>query len=207
MALANYSDLLAAINGWLGRADMNTIAPDLIALAEAEFNRRMATVEMETRASLTLTTESVALPDGFNGIRAISMDETSFEQVTPQYLFDLSSTVAGSPYYFAITDGQIFFRPVPTSALLTIDYYADIPALSPTNTTNWLLTAHPDLYLMASLMQAEFYLWDDKRIPLIKSRVEEIFAQIEQDTAATRYGGRTLVQRMPIESSIGVIAA
>jgi hypothetical protein len=207
MALANYTDLVAAINGWLGRADMTTIAPDLIALAEAEFNRRLSTPEMETRVSATIAGEALSLPTDFNGMRAVSIDDTKLEQVTPQYLFDINTTLTGTPYYFAISDGQIFFRPVSTTGLVTLDYYANVPALTALAPTNWLLTAHPDLYLFVSLMQAEFYNWDDKRIPIIKQRVEELFSQIEQNTVSTRYGGRTLVQRMPVESSIRIVAA
>jgi hypothetical protein len=45
-----------------------------------------------------------------------------------------------------------------------LTYYATIPALSVSNTTNWLLTDSPDLYLYGALLQAAPYLQDDQRI-------------------------------------------
>jgi hypothetical protein len=43
-------------------------------------------------------------------------------------------------------------------------YYAKLSKLSDSNTTNWLLTAAPDIYLYGALMQAAPYLKDDARI-------------------------------------------
>ena len=45
-----------------------------------------------------------------------------------------------------------------------IDYYAKLAKLSVSNTTNWLLTMSPDVYLYGSLLQAAPYLQDDARI-------------------------------------------
>lgn len=43
-------------------------------------------------------------------------------------------------------------------------YYEQIPALSDSNTSNWLLDAAPDAYLYGSLLQAAPYLAEDERI-------------------------------------------
>jgi hypothetical protein len=45
-----------------------------------------------------------------------------------------------------------------------LTYYAKIPALTVSNTSNWLLVDSPDLYLYGSLLQAAPYLQDDQRI-------------------------------------------
>jgi len=43
-------------------------------------------------------------------------------------------------------------------------YYGKLSKLSTSNTTNWLLTLSPDVYLYGSLLQAAPYLQDDARI-------------------------------------------
>lgn len=205
MALTNYTELVAAINGWLNRDDMAAIAPDLIALAEAEFNRTLRTIEMEQRSTATLNGDALAVPDDFIGLRSISVDNTFFDQVSAQELFDIPTTTR-LPRKVAITDGQFFFRPAPDSGTVTINYYQKIPALTASNLTNWLMTKHPDLYLFAALAQAEFYNWNDARLPLVKARTEELMQQINDETQRIRYGNRRLQMSSPVYPSVGVRA-
>lgn len=195
MALANYSDLVTAVGNWLNRSDLTARIPEFIALAEAEFNRTLRTVEMEGRATATLTGEALALPADFIGLRSISQDNNFFTLVDSQALFNTPST-GGTPRLVAISDGQFFFRPAPSSGDIEIAYYQKIPALTSTNTTNWLMTAHPDLYLFATLAQAEFYGWNDERLPLVKARTEEIIEQVNGQTSKVRYGNRTIHMRV-----------
>lgn len=195
MALANYADLVSAVSNWLNRSDLTSRIPEFIALAEAEFNRTLRTVDMEARATATLTGEALALPGDFIGLRSISQDNNFFTLVDSQALFN-APTTGGIPRLVTISDGQFFFRPAPSSGTIEIAYYAKIPALTSTNTTNWLMTAHPDLYLFATLAQAEFYGWNDERLPLVKARTEEIIEQVNGQTQKVRYGNRTVQMRV-----------
>jgi hypothetical protein len=192
MALANYTNLVTAINSWLNRADMTAIAPDLIALAEAEFNRVLRCSEMESRQSATLSGEALAVPTDFIGLRSMSSNNRKFDFASVDDLFALPASYVGNPSYVAVADGQFFFRPVPTSGTVKIVYYQKIPALTVANPTNWLMTKYPDLYLFGALVQAELFNWNDDRLPMLKSRIEEIIFQIGQATQKERYGGRTL---------------
>jgi hypothetical protein len=69
-------------------------------------------------------------------------------------------------------------------------YYAKLSKLSTSNTTNWLLTKAPDVYLYGSLLQAAPYLQDDARIQvwagLYKTGIEEL--QIADERGATSGG-------------------
>ena len=204
MALANYADLLAGVASWLNRTDLTATIPDFIRLAETEFNRRLRTIEMEARATATLTGSAVALPTDFIGLRSIKIDKTLLDYITPGELFDDERT-GTYPVRYTVSDGQFFFRPAPSSGTVAIDYYASIPALTVSNTTNWLMTKHPDLYLFATCAQAEFYLVNDDRVAAWKGRAEEIMAQINMATQKERYGGRRLVMR-PRVLNVGVAA-
>jgi hypothetical protein len=45
-----------------------------------------------------------------------------------------------------------------------LTYYGKITALSDSNTSNWLLSYAPDLYLYGALLEASPYLKDDERL-------------------------------------------
>lgn len=204
MALANYSDLLSAVSGWLNRgSDLDSRIPDFIKLAEAEFNRTLRTIEMEATATSVLSSDSTAVPADFLGLRALSIDNTALEYVPPAEIFDDEST-GGYPTRYTVSDGRFIFRPAPTSGTVEITYYQSIPALTSGNTTNWLMTRWPDLYLFATCAQAEFYLVNDARVPLWKARAEEIIEQINQQTLSERHGGRRLAtrHRVPVFNQI-----
>ena len=197
MALANYSDLVAAVGNWLDRTDLTARIPEFITLAEAEFNRRLRTMEMESRATATLTSDAIALPTDFIGLRAIKIDNTRLEYVAPDELFEDERT-GTYPTRFTISDGQFFFRPAPSTGDVTIDYFASIPGLTVSNTTNWLMTKHPDLYLFGVCAQAEFYLVNDPRVALWKARTEELLGQINQAAVSERHAGHRLVPAFSI---------
>lgn len=201
MALSNYSELVAAIHGFLNRADMATVAPTLIALAEAEFNRTLRAMDMEMRAYAVLE-DRLPVPAGFAGLRAINIgNDAPLDQVTPEELERMGSC-AGSARYFALDGNELSFWPQPASGTVTITYYAKIPALTVSAPTNWLLTSHPDLYLFAALAQAEFYNWNDDRLPIVKARTEELIEQINAETRMKRYGNRTLTARAPASQQV-----
>ena len=192
MALATYSDLLSAVAAWLNRgSDLDARIPDFIALAEAEFNRRLRTIEMEVTATATLTGDAVAVPDDFLGLRSLKIDNTALEYVPPAEIADDEST-GGYPTRYTVSDGQFIFRPAPSSGDVQISYYASIPALTVGNTTNWLMTRWPDLYLFATIAHAAFYIRDPEMVADCQNRAEALIAQINQQTLSERHGGRRL---------------
>ena len=77
-----------------------------------------------------------------------------------------------------------------------IVYRANIPALA-SNSTNWLLTLAPDLYLYGALLMAEPYLQNDERIPLWAGAVQKTIADmnLESDRARAPRGHLTTSRR------------
>jgi hypothetical protein len=93
-------------------------------------------------------------------------------------------------------------RPLDATAL-EFDYFQKIPALAsvaPANgtQTNWLLTAHPDLYLFGSLVEAEMFGVNDERAPLWKGRRDEIFDELDKLNHKTRGGAPGAVRVMGV---------
>jgi hypothetical protein len=149
-AIASYADLLAAVRDEISDSAYPTAAIDrAIRLAEAYFNRELRTPEMEQQFTLTVTAELTTLPNDFLSLRSISeVANPSFvlKSMSPAALIYLYGEMAGTPHAYAIEGRSIRVAPVGT-ATFTLDYYAKIPLLTVDTPNNWLLLAHPDLYL------------------------------------------------------------
>jgi hypothetical protein len=91
---------------------------------------------------------------------------------------------ADVPRFFTITDQGLMVLPL-NSTPLEFDYFQKIPSLQ-TNSTNWLCTAYPDVYLFGTLCEAETFLVNDERVPMWKARRDEIFDEITQLDLKTR---------------------
>jgi hypothetical protein len=59
-------------------------------------------------------------------------------------------------------------------------YRKYIPALTVSNTTNWLLTLAPDLYLYSAMMEAAPYVHEDERINVWATGVGNAISQLNR---------------------------
>lgn len=172
MAVNSYSALQASIADFLNRSDLTAVIPDFITLAEAQFNRNIRHRKMVERATATLDSEYSAVPgDWLESIRfQINTNPiTVMEFVSPDQAAMLkgANSASGKPIYYTQIGQQFQVIPAPDSGSAytgELTYYAKIPALTVSNTSNWLLVEAPDLYLYGSLLQAAPYLQDDQRI-------------------------------------------
>lgn len=68
-------------------------------------------------------------------------------------------------------------------------YSRELPALSGSNPTNWLLDKADDLYLYGSLVFAEPYLKNDSRIATWASLADSAMKEVELEDMEGRFGG------------------
>ena len=197
MALANYTDLKAAIASWASRADLTTPIVDMIALCEAEFNRTLRVRQMEQRATTPTVagTAYLALPTGFLELRNIQINTTptaTLEQVAPELIDSNYSSASGQPAVYCLLANQIQLAPVPDGVYsLEIDYYEVVPPLA-SNATNWLLASHPDAYLFGSLLRAGGYVQDPQMVMGWKQAYSEVLQQMRTEDRRARWSGSTL---------------
>lgn len=194
MSIANYTELQTAVAEWLHRANLSTRAEDFIQQGEAWLNRKLRTVDMEERSSgLTMgTTDRFdSLPAGYLEMQSIyyTADNEEITFVEPSALIPLI-TSSGKPAYFTIKDG-LEWSCIPDSAYAYEIHYFKALDIA-TDTTNWLLTNHPDIYLYAALASAAIYIKDDNRVPGIKSLLNE--AVDDLNTQDSRKRGSQMVQ-------------
>jgi hypothetical protein len=118
------------------------------------------------------------------------------EPVSPDYLWTFyGSSATGKPKVFSVIGSEIAFGPIPDSTDTVEMWFYQFDALSDSNTTNWLLTAHPDIYLYGSLVEAEPFYTNDARMPLWKARLDEAMAELETADMRDRWSGGALTMR------------
>lgn len=198
-----WAELKASLAEWLNRSDLTAKIPELIAFAERKWNRTLIVPERETRTSAATAEAHVSLPTDLWQVRTIHIDAdpiVTLEQLTPaELLRTYPSAVTGKPKAFALIGSEVHFGPAPDGTYtFTIDYYQTIPALGSSQATNWLLTAHPDLYMYGSLLQAEAYLFNDRRLEVWKAAHDEVLGEIMQSGNRKRYGATPVRLRNPV---------
>ena len=192
MAITTYGELQTAIGNWLDHSLFTARIPEFIALFEASANRRLRVRQMEASVSLTPSSGSASLPSDYLAWRRVTWTGSTgieLQYVHPSYLQAADpSASAGVPRNFTIEGSMLKIRPADDTAL-EFNYFQKVPALSDSVSTNWLLGAHPDLYLFGSLVEAEMFGVNDERAPLWKARRDEIFDEIEKLSNKTRGAG------------------
>ena len=174
MALANYTDLTTAITAWVdARTDVSTVEADLVALAEGHFNLELRCRQMLAQTDLTPTSGAVTLPSDFVGVARV------IEKASPRRVLDFTPLVTAESQYDTTATGRSNGYTIIGSTLQTIPstsndieltYYQSIPSLE-TNTTNWLMTKYPNLYLEACQMEAYRYLKMDQDLQISEAKV------------------------------------
>lgn len=178
MSLTTYVNLQAAIASYLARDDLTSYIPDFITLFEAKMNRSLFVRQMETRATTSVDTtddepEFITLPSDFQSMRRVRLTGVTGKP-TLQYLSGIqledvrlrTSDVAAQPCYFTIVNDEMELVPTPDQDYdVEMIYRKNIPALA-SNSTNWLLTLAPDLYLYGAMLESAAFNKDDERIQI-----------------------------------------
>ena len=203
MAISNYSELKLAIADWLDRTDLTDSIPDFITLAETRHRRDFKIRRMETRvtANTIVDSEYYTLPDNFVAMRNIQLNtnpKTSLEYLTPEQMDRIhAGSTKGKPKAYSIIGNNIQLRPLPDSVYeIEMLYYKYFTPLSDSNTTNDMLTYHPDAYLYGALVEAEPYLQNDKRIQVWAGYYERAKKDIIDSNERDRHSGVTPTTRI-----------
>lgn len=188
MSIGTYAELQSAVASWLDRSDLSARIPEFIALAEARIARKLRIREMETESDVTLVagTRTAAVPTGFREVRRIYINSSPVRELkymTPQdYWARYTSVNSGRPVVFTVEGANFLFGPIPDSGYTAkVQHYKALDALS--STAHGVFTANPDVYLYGSLLAAEPFLKNDKRVGLWKAMFDEGLTELESQNA------------------------
>lgn len=197
----SYASLQSDVIEFAARDDVATKMPMFIRLGEAELYRRARVLEMETDVSLVFspTAFEAALPAGFLGFKRLTAADSSNPKT--RYLgpdaFAGLGNINQTDFQALIGDARLLFtiesnkvkvhqpRGAAVPITLTGVYFKRFDALSGTNTTNALETAHPDLFLYATLAQLWSYVDETEMVARYIALMDKVLGQVD-DLERTR---------------------
>lgn len=193
--ITDYASLKANVADFLNRSDLTTAISTFVQLAERKFMRDRRYRKL-TALSASIADDSYDMPSDFHSVESWYHDGSTYFGpilvVGAEQLGHLKAQYGqtGVPAYAAVVDGVARFAPEPDDTYATEMMYWRIPtALSDSNTTNWLLTSHPDIYLYGALLEAEPYLKNDARIMVWRDALERAAEELHLATAQAQTGG------------------
>ena len=160
---------------------------------------------MLTRATTTTNAQYVALPSDFQEMLNVELTSTDPPRRLLYATSDRSddyrkqkSDKAGIPVHYTIEGLTLQLNPTPDqNYTIQMNYYQTIPALSAKadSDANWLLLAHPDVYLFGTLVQASPYLMDPQAGVIWDGLLTRSMEELRVSDNNSRYAGGTLTMR------------
>lgn len=205
MSITTFSELKTALASWVHRTDLTTPIIDCIALAEAKFNDRLRTPDMEASlAATSIASGVITRPTDLVAVKALwntDTDKTPVEAKSLSYVMQNRRTglyITNLPQALAdfyAWDRTYFRFNVDTGEVEGV-YYEKIDALSDDNTTNWLLTAQPGLYLSAALAELFLYIQEEDRAALWEGRTNARIEELNKKVNRESFSGNPLSVRV-----------
>ena len=205
MPITTYAELKATIADFLNRDDVAAISDTFISNAEDDLNLQLRHWRQEKRSTAEIDTQYSAIPaDMLEVIRfyITSGDTRPLELIAQAEMLDRkfrNLNTSGQPAYYALTAGELEVYPVPDGTYTSeLYYYSRIPALSDSNTSNWVLDYYSSAYLYGSLIHSAPYLKDDARIQVWAALYQRTIDAMNTESEKAKYGGSG--RRMKIRS-------
>lgn len=173
-----FATLKVDVADYLHRSDLTTKMPSFIALAEAGIFRELHVKDLATSATGTTTGEYASLPTDFGTVQRVTATANGVEYSLDYKAQDYTPTGQTYPNEYALESNQLRIWGASTGQAYKLYYIPNLAALSDSNTTNWLDTNAPDLYLYATALEAAKYIRDQEQIatlaPMVAGLIESI---------------------------------
>lgn len=171
MAITTFAELKTALAAWSDQGTaLDSYMDDFVTLTTDSFNYgtdamdALRVRDMIAVSSLTPASSVCTLPTDYLQYRRVVEEAGTRRELTyiaPSVADELyPSRQSGLANNFTIIGSSLYMYPLSSNDI-ELTYYQKIPHLSISNTTNWLLTKHPTLYLHGGLMQVGLFRNDD----------------------------------------------
>jgi hypothetical protein len=182
-AQRDYGWLKASVADWLHRTDLTAQIPDFVMLAEKRINDDLNArlQQMPVQLSVNLGDTVATVPSGLNTIYSLSLPTYgALEPMTPEKLETAyASHSPGIPRHYALVGDTLKLGPIPDGPYtFSLTYRADVPALSDSGDTNWLIAQHADIYLAASMCAALLYTQNIEQLQIWEGRYTSAIAAL-----------------------------
>ena len=172
-----FATLKTDVADYLHRTDLTAKMGTFIALAEAAMFRELQIKALAVSVTGTTVGEYATLPADFGTVVRLAATVGDSEYNLDYKAKDYTTTLT-YPNSYSLENNKLRIFGTSTGQAYTLYYIANIAPLSDSNTTNWLLTNAPDLYLYATSLEAAKYIKDTNEIqmlaPMVSSLVESV---------------------------------
>lgn len=153
-------------------------------------NRELRLASMQTAATGTVSANTITLPDNCRAIQSLRINIggvfLEIHPLPPERLADTLTTSYPVGYVTVGTTLNLIGGSGTPGYAMT--YWLAIPALSDTDTNNWLLTREPGAYLYGALLEASPYLGDNASAKVWAMQYQDIIAAMQAEDDRARYG-------------------
>lgn len=197
MAALDYDGIISMVRDRLNRSDLDSFVPNFMTRVEDELNARLAADPirpMEAIYTLSSSSSSIAIPsDMIDVIKLQASDGTTTWTLSRLEPADLNEkdfyATRALPYrieydsqkvqYYSIIGSNIRLGSTPSASLdFTLFCYQKVPALTSSNTTNWITESHSNVYEFGVLAHAAKQIRDDEYMQLNTSLFDAAYASM-----------------------------
>lgn len=197
-SVTTYQELQDHLADTLVRTDLTTSMTTFIQMAEASFKRDKRVRKLSDRGDFSISADGSTLPSDFQSLESWYHDGPTFygpiEIVNADMLGQLKGFRYGGrtgvPAHAAIVSGTARYAPEPNDTYTTqMTYWRKVDVLSGSNSTNWLLDDHPDIYIYGALVHTAPYLKDDPRLQVWSALLEKAILELDNATEDEMFSG------------------
>lgn len=194
MAINTYATLLTAIANFSSYDNLTSRLPEFIALTEAKLNRALRVRQMMSATTDTMSSSAITLPPDWLAFESVwytaSGKRYELQNIPIQEVNRFDEGDTGHPTGYYIAGSTVTFFPTTDSNYsVGYVYYQSIPALTSANTTNWLLTSHPDIYLSGTLLELAIHQKDQDEIAFQSAQLQSLVMQLSKSDIDKKSGG------------------
>ena len=188
MSLTNYSDLQSVIADTMRRTDLGSQIPDFIRLTEArltaDFAENGLTGKLTASENITTDAQNKSLGAGYRGTVAVYLDADpiiALDYFAPNDFYRRwISVITGQPKGYTIIGDEIWFGPIPDASYTAVHKYTRMPDLA-SDTTNSIMTNHPNLYLNGALSEGFDFIGNVNRAQVYERRYLQALDSLESE--------------------------
>ena len=200
--ITDYGSLQSALTDYLHRTDLAVQIPTFIQLAEAKISNNIKSrlLEVSTNLYTVYGVNSVALPSDYGSLKNIQIAgslNTVLTLLPDDTFLEYSNNNATSlPRYYCIQGNNILLSPTPDLVYtLNVVYYQNLTTLSGTNSTNWVLTRYPYIYLYGALIEASVFINDPEQVQFFQLKFDDAIKDMWQNFTYESFSGSSLSAR------------
>lgn len=205
MQFSSYTDFRNRLHTLLdgddiSQSDLSTSVLDtLIGAGEQRLYRVMRSSTQDTALSLTVTSNTAALPSDFLELRgspyvAANMPAVYAPWEAIQQKIQTGTQNANHPVYYSFEGDNLIFYPVQSGVTVTGRYFKRFSDIS--TGLNALFNRHPDVFLYAALAEAGQFLGDSVRTPIWEQKFAALVGEANEQERRRMTRGSKLSTRI-----------